>query len=249
MNIEVDEAAWYATGRAQLPARFVNNQKEPVLREHVQMLIDKGIVVQSDATLYSQLHMIPKPNKTPKQWRVTCDYRDLNSATKPQSNILPNIDQMFSRINHAQPKYFGTLDLTHGYWQVALAVEAMKYTAFICCLGLLMFTRVAMGLKNASGHFQNKLVFEVLMGLIWTICELYIDDLIVHAKTKQEFLANLRAIFQRFSDKGLVLNPTKCYLGMEQAEFVGKQIDHEGITFSAQEIKRSRIVSSAQDSK
>ena len=71
---------------------------------------------------------------------------------------------MFSRINSAKPKYFGTLDLTHGYWQVGLAAESMKYTAFICCLGLYMFTRVAMGLRNASSHFQQRLVYEVLMG-------------------------------------------------------------------------------------
>jgi transposase InsO family protein len=143
---------------------------------------------------------------------------------------------MFSRINSAKPKYFGTLDLTHGYWQVGLTQESMKYTAFICCLGLYMFTRVAMGLRNASGHFQQRLVYEVLMGLIWLICELYIDDLIVHAKTKEEFLVNLRKIFERFSSKGLLMNPAKCYLGMETAEFVGKQIDNEGISFSAKKL-------------
>ena len=236
MTIEVDEQAWYNTGRAQLPARFVNAQKEPTLREHVKMLYDNKIIIESNAELYSQLHMIPKPNRTPKEWRVTCDYRDLNSATKPQSNALPNIEQMFSRINSAKPKYFGTLDLTHGYWQVGLAAESMKYTAFICCLGLYMFTRVAMGLRNASGHFQQRLVYEVLMGLIWLICELYIDDLIVHAKTKEDFLRNLRNIFERFSNKGLLMNPAKCYLGMETAEFVGKQIDNEGISFSAKKL-------------
>jgi hypothetical protein len=99
-----------------------------------------------------------------------------------------------------------------------------------------MFTRVAMGLRNASGHFQQRLVYEVLMGLIWLICELYIDDLIVHAKTKEDFLRNLRNILERFSNKGLLMNPAKCYLGMETAEFVGKQIDNEGISFSAKKL-------------
>jgi len=42
---------------------------------------------------------------------------------------------MFSRINSAKPKYFGTLDLTHGYWQVGLTSESMKYTAFWGALG------------------------------------------------------------------------------------------------------------------
>ena len=38
----------------------------------------------------------------------------------------------------------------------------------------------------------------VLAGLPWSVCLLYLDDILVHAKTFEEEIANLREVFGRF---------------------------------------------------
>ena len=72
----------------------------------------------------------------------------------------------------------------------------------------------------------------VLAGLIYIICEVYLDDIIVHAKTQTEFFERLRQVFDRFRKHKITLNPTKCQFGLPQVEFLGHVLNEEGLSFS-----------------
>ena len=89
-----------------------------------------------------------------------------------------------------------------------------------------------MGLTGAGSHFQHCLVTEVLTDLLSSTCELYLDDCIVHAKSVDEYIGNLREVFSRFRNSGLTLNPSKCQLGLTQVEYVGHTIDSDGTHFT-----------------
>jgi hypothetical protein len=54
-----------------------------------------------------------------------------------------------------------------------------------------------MGPKKAPAHFQEQMAATCLLGLIYYICEVYLDDIIVHGKTNEEFIFNLREVFKR----------------------------------------------------
>lgn len=54
-----------------------------------------------------------------------------------------------------------------------------------------------MGLKNAASYFQRVMATVVLLGLMYTACELYIDDIFVFGKNEDEFVSNLEAVFTR----------------------------------------------------
>ena len=56
---------------------------------------------------------------------------------------------------------------------------------------------------------------EVLAGLIYTICEVYLDDIIVFGTTEDEFVANVQKFLQACEEKGVTLNPKKCKFGMK----------------------------------
>jgi len=62
-----------------------------------------------------------------------------------------------------------------------------------------------MGLKGVGPFFQHSMASKVLAGLIYRICELYID----HGPTEAEFLANLRKVCQRLRDHNVAANPRK----------------------------------------
>jgi hypothetical protein len=110
---------------------------------------------------------------------------------------LPNIKEVLIRLGTHRPKYFGKLDFTSGYHQIPLDKNSWKYTAFITFRGIFEWIRVPMGLKGASSFFQGILVSLVLAGLIYIICELYIDELIIHSQTIDDFLEHLRQVFAR----------------------------------------------------
>ena len=113
-----------------------------------------------------------------------------------------------------------------------LAKECRKYTAFKTAYGLYEWLRVPMGLRNAAGHFQQRMATEVLNGLASVECEVYLDDVGIHATTEDEFILRLEHILQRFQSRGIVASPTKCSFGMSEMEILGHTINKDGCHFS-----------------
>ena len=82
------------------------------------------------------------------------------------------------------------------------------------------------GLKNAAQSFQ-RFIDEVLRGLHFSYA--YIDDVLIASNTPDEHAQHLRAVFERFKQYGVIINPSKCELGVESLQFLGHQVDSSGI--------------------
>ena len=145
-------------------------------------MLPNNIVRLSEAAHYSQAHMVPKPEG---KWRFCLDYRNLNKVLKALGWPIPNINEMLQRIRAKRPKVFAKLDLTSGYHQAPLAENSRIYTAFITFMGMFEWLRIPMGLKNATSYFQKMLASIVLVGRIFYICELYVDDVIIHGNSEE----------------------------------------------------------------
>ena len=76
-----------------------------------------------------------------------------------------------------------------------------------------------MGLKGAHSYFQHQMQAIVLQDLVGKICEIYIDDIIIYGRTEDEFMTNLTAVFDRFNEYNICLNPEKIQLGLSQVEY------------------------------
>ena len=66
--------------------------------------------------------------KNDGSWCFCVDYRKLNLVTHHDAYPLPRIDASFDSLVGC--KYFTTLDLASGYWQVALEESDEEKTAF-----------------------------------------------------------------------------------------------------------------------
>ena len=93
-----------------------------------------------------------------------------------------------------------------------------------------------MGAKGAASYFQMVLATIVLAGLMYAVCELYIDDIITHGQDELTFITNLRRVFKRLRKYKVTLNPEKCKFGGSSVEYVGHAIDETGIHFSRKKI-------------
>ena len=102
----------------------------------------------------------------------------------------------------------------------------MPKTAVITPFGLFEFVRMPFGLRNAAQTFQ-RFMDQVLRGL--TYAYNYIDDLLIASKDPEEHKNHLRMVFERLQDHGILINPSKCELGVPQLQFLGHQIDSQGI--------------------
>ena len=100
------------------------------------------------------------------------------------------------------------------------------------------WNRVPMGLKGAGPWFQGILAAIVLTGLIYFICELYIDDLLVYGDTDDEFCARLDIVLSRLAYHNITVNPDKCELGLPELEFVGHVINEHGLSHTREKIEK-----------
>ncbi|KAL5509263.1 hypothetical protein EMCRGX_G004601 [Ephydatia muelleri] len=107
------------------------------------------------------------------------DYRKLNSITRKDAYPLPRIDDSLDALNGS--KWFSTLDLICGYWQVEMDENDRQKTAFCTQEGLFEFKVMPFGLCNAPATFQ-RLMNLVLSGIQWKSCLVYIDDIVIVGK-------------------------------------------------------------------
>ena len=204
------------------------------LREKVdQMVADmlkQGVIRESKSPWASPIVLVAKKDGST---RFCVDYRRLNSITKMDVFPLPRVDESLDLL--ANSKYFSTLDLCSGYWQVKMAPESVEKTAFITHSGLYEFTVMPFGLCNAPATFQ-RLMETVLAGLTRNVCLDYIDDILVLGATFTDHLENLRKVFERLREAGLRLKPSKCHLSKREVSYLGYVVSAEGIAADGQKV-------------
>jgi hypothetical protein len=237
MTIDVDLPEW-ESNKNRGPARKVSVAKMTEIHRQIAKMMDSKVIAPSlSATEYSHVILTPKPNN---KWRFCIDYRALNKATRSKNSWpIPNIQDMLQRLGNKKSKYFGVMDLTSVYYQTELSSDSRRFSAFITHMGVFEWLRTPMGLKGAPSYFQQHISTTVLHSLIYNICEVYIDDIIVHGQTEEEYLKNMRAVFERFRQFGLTLNPEKCKFGLSEVQCVGHTINEKGIHFS-EEIRNGK---------
>ena len=159
--------------------------------------------------------------------RFCVDYRKLNNITQKDAYPLPRIDDTLDTL--AGARWFTTLDLISGYWQVQLDPKDREKTAFCTPDGLFEFNVMPFGLCNAPATFQC-LMDTALAGLPWSTCLVYLDDIIILGKDFTSHLNNIQLVFECLRQAGLKLQPAKCTLCGESVSFLGHIVSSSGIT-------------------
>ena len=158
----------------------------------------------------------------------------MNNETLKDAYPLPLIEECMDSL--AGKKYFCTLDMKSGHWQIPVAKEDKEKTAFITRYRLYHFTRMPFGLSNSPATFQRAMHL-VLSGLIWDIVIVYLDDINVMGSTFEETLENLDTVLQRFEKYELKLKPRKCQLFIQEAKFLGHLANAEGIQITQEHVQ------------
>ena len=197
-------------------------QREEVERQ-VQELLAKGLIQPSDSPWASPVVLVTKKDGSK---RLCLDYRKVNEVSRHDAYPLPRIDDSLDALGNA--KYFSTLDMASGYWQVEMDKDARSKSAFVTHSGLYEWNVLPFGLCNAPSTFE-RLMERVLAGLRWETLLVYLDDVIVFGNTVAESVARLEAVLIRFRSAGLKLKPSKCNLFRKQVSYLGHVVSSEGI--------------------
>ncbi|KAI4293409.1 hypothetical protein PAPHI01_2683, partial [Pancytospora philotis] len=214
-----------------------NALKEEFIQAEIKSLLENGLIEPASGECCVPVAMPQKGDS----FRLCGDYRKINEITVSESYPFPSIEQTIQQASGRG--CFSTLDLKSGYWQVPIARESRKYTAFICSQGTFQWTRMPFGLKNASMVFQR--MMDVLMrDLIGKCCYVYIDDIVVFSDSAEDHEQALEQVLARLDSAGLIVNREKCKFRCTSVEFLGHEISKDGVRPSSAKIET--IMSVAQ---
>lgn len=206
----------------QNPYRVAPKEREAIQDQVAKMLKD-DVIQPSRSPWASPVVLVKKKDGT---LRFCVDYRKLNQVTKKDVYPLPRIDDSLDRLRNA--RYFSSMDLKSGYWQIEVDERDREKTAFVTPDGLYEFKVLPFGLCSAPATFQ-RLMDTVLSGLKWKTCLVYLDDVIVFSTTFEQHLERLKVVLQAIRSAGLTLKPEKCHFCFEELQFLGHVVSHAGV--------------------
>ena len=114
--------------------------------------------------------------------------------------------------------------------------SSKKMTAFSTRDRQYCFKRMPFGIAAAPATFQ-KMMSKMLGSLNWKIAIVYLDDIIVFAKDKEEHYRNLKLVFDRIKECGLKLKLEKCNFMKEEVKFLGHVLTRNGLATDPEKTK------------
>ena len=134
-------------------------------------------------------------------------------------------------------KYYTTVDLLSGFWQMPMEESLKQYTAFtVGMLGFFQCECMPFGLCNALTTFQQ-LMTNCLRELNYSTCLVYLDDVVIYSSTQEGHLKHLQAVLEQFLLHGLKLKPSKCEFFKEKIEYLGHGVSLKGVWPSRDNLK------------
>ncbi|GKC50667.1 putative reverse transcriptase domain-containing protein, partial [Tanacetum coccineum] len=132
------------------------------------------------------------------------DYRELNKLTVKNRYPLLRIDDLFDQLQGA--RYFSKIDIRSGYHQLRVHEDDIPKIAFRTRYGHFEFTVVPFGLTNTPGFDEPGLKTYLDKFII-----IFIDDILVYSKSKEEHEVHLRLVLELLKKEKLYAKFSKCY--------------------------------------
>src|SRR6266511_1520862 len=190
-------------------------------------MLKNGVIEESSSPYAFNIVVVGKKDRAGEGMdRLCINYAPLNKITISDRYPLPNINETCSRF--WKSKWFTSLDLALAYWQVLVRKKDREKTAFKIRSGQYQFRVMPFRLCNASATFQ-RLMNKILRPYVGKFVEVYLDDVIIHSRTKEEHIKHVRAVLQKVREANLKLKPSKCKWFKQELTFVGHVIGINGI--------------------
>ncbi|KAI3825066.1 hypothetical protein L1987_06542 [Smallanthus sonchifolius] len=170
---------------ARAPYRLAPSELQE-LSTQLQKLLDKGFIRPSSSPWGAPVMFVKKKDET---FCMCIDYRELNKVTIKNRYPLPRIDDLFDQLQGSS--FYSKIDLRSGYHQLRVRDEDISKTAFRTRYGHYEFIVMPFGLTNAPAVFMD-LMNRVRKPYLDQFVIVFIDDILIYSKNKEEHEEHLR---------------------------------------------------------
>ncbi|GJR39765.1 putative reverse transcriptase domain-containing protein [Tanacetum coccineum] len=154
------------------------------------------------------------------------DCRELNKLTVKNRYPLPRIDNLFDQLQGSS--VYSKIDLRSGYHQLRVREGDIPKTAFRTRYGHYEFQVMPFGLTSALAVFMD-LMNRVCKPYLDKYVIVFIDDILIYSKYKEEHEDYLRLILKLLKKEELYAKFSKCEFWIPKVQMLGHEIDSQCI--------------------
>ncbi|GJR86969.1 putative reverse transcriptase domain-containing protein [Tanacetum coccineum] len=204
---------------ARAPYRLAPSEMKE-LSKQLQELSEKGFIRPSSSPWGAPVLFVKKKDGS---FRMCIDYRELNKLTIKNRYPLPRIDDLFDQLQGSN--VYSKIDLRFGYHQLRIREEDIPITAFRTRYGHYEFQVMPFGLTNAPAVFMD-LMNRVCKPYLDKFVIVFIDDILIYSKNKEEHGEHLKTILNLLRSEKLYAKFSKCDFWLDFVQFLGPVIDN-----------------------
>ncbi|GJY47857.1 putative reverse transcriptase domain-containing protein [Tanacetum coccineum] len=167
-------------------------------------------------------------------FRMCIDYQELNKLTVKNRYPLLRINDSFDQLQGSSA--YSKINLRSGYHQLRVRDEDIPKTAFRTRYGHYEFQVMPFGLTNAPAVFMD-LMNRVCKPYLDKFVIVFIDDILIYSRNKEEHENHLRIILELLRKEKLYAKFSKCDFWISIVQFLGHVIDSQGIHVDPAKIK------------
>jgi hypothetical protein len=201
------------------------------LKEQLQELLDKGFIRPSVSPWGVPVLFVKKKDGS---MQLCIDYREINRVTVRNKYPLPRIDDLFDQLQEAQ--IFSKIDLRLGYHQLKIKPDDVLKTAFRTRYGHYEFLVMPFRLTNAPAAFMD-LMNRVFKPFLDQFVVVFIDDILIYPKSKEDLERHLKLVLQVLEKKKLYAKLKKCEFWLDSVAFLGHVISKDGISVDPKKVE------------
>ncbi|WVZ93472.1 LOW QUALITY PROTEIN: hypothetical protein U9M48_039447 [Paspalum notatum var. saurae] len=205
---------------AKAPYRMSGKEYDE-LKKQLDELLEKGFIRRSVSPWGAPVLFVKKKDGA---LRLCVDYRQMNAVTIKNKYPLPRIDDLLDQLKGT--KYFSKIDLRSGYHQMKIREKDIPKTAFVTRYGHHEFTVVSSGLTNAPAYFM-KMMNLVFMEELNQFAVVFIDDILIYSKTREEHEEHLRVVLEKLRENQFYGKFSKCEFWMKKVALLGHVLTAE----------------------
>ena len=156
----------------------ISQERQKMLDQKLGALVADGVLEEKAGATSSPVFLLKKPNG---DYRLLCDFRKFNNCTESVATTVENMEDLLALAEGKN--YFTTVDLSDGFFQVALTEESQGLTGIVTLNSRYQFKVLPQGAKQSPQLFHNA-VRKLLKTIPHAVN--YIDDILVCSETKEE---------------------------------------------------------------
>ena len=172
--------------------------------------------------------------KKDKTLQLCIDYRQLNKVMIKNRCPLPRIDDLFDQLRGV--RVYSKIDLYTGYYQLRVREADIPKIAFRMWYGHFEFTMMPFRLTNVPVAFMD-LMHRVFQPYLDRFVVVFIDDILIYSKTKEEHENHLRIVLQALREHQLYAKFNKCKFWLTEVRFLGHVVLASSVSMDLEKVE------------